>query len=127
MNRLELEWETFDFFTAKIQEQEEVHLSKLASINQFLSSNKDVVDTERSDFLSEYNECCDQLLLLYTKQINSISNLITLNKDYVDIPIEREVSSHTLINLKNVTGTLMAEVVQYKEDMQLMLGDGDNF
>ena len=58
--------------------------------------------------------------------MDSISNLINLNRDLVDIPIEREVDSATLNNLKSVTGTLMAEVLRYKEDMESMLGDNED-
>ena len=58
--------------------------------------------------------------------MDSISNLIKLNRDFVDIPIEREVDSDTLNNLKSVTGTLMAEILRYKEDMESMLGDDED-
>tara|TARA_B100000085_G_C18326721_1_gene424549 strand:+ start:106 stop:495 length:390 start_codon:yes stop_codon:yes gene_type:complete len=126
MNRLELEWDTFDFYTAKIQDQENAHLSKLGLIQSFLNKEYHFSDSKKEELLTDYYQCCDQLLLLYKKQMDSISNLIKLNRDLVDIPIEREVDSATLNNLKSVTGTLMAEVLRYKEDMESMLGDNED-
>ena len=38
MNSLSLEWDTFDFYTIKIQEQESVHESKLSLIKSFLGN-----------------------------------------------------------------------------------------
>ena len=126
MNRLELEWETFDFYSIRIHDQENLHLSKLGLIQSFLNKEYNFFFFLKKELLTDYYICCDQLLVLYKKQMDSISNLIKLNRDFVDIPIEREVDSDTLNNLKSVTGTLMAEILRYKEDMESMLGDDED-
>lgn len=127
MNSLSLEWDTFDFYTMKIQEQESIHESKLSLIKSFLGKNYKFSQTKKADLLSDYNKCCKHLLLLYRKQLDSLENLIKLNKDLVDIPPEREVSSQTLSELKNVTATLIRQVTQHQEDMKSLFDSEEGF
>lgn len=127
MDKLELEWKTFDFYTAKIQKQESVHFSKMNLIQSFLSKNYSFTDHKKTDLLRDYNGCCRTLLLLYKKQMDSLSNLIKLNRDIVDIPIEREVSTQNLIELMNTTATLMEQIKKHQEEMKALLdSDEDN-
>ena len=127
MNSLELEWETFDFYTVKIQKQEAIHVSKLSLIKSFLSKDYSFSERKRGNLLDDYNKCCSHLLLLYKKQLDSVSNLIVLNRDCIDIPVEREVGTENLLELKNITATLIEQVIKHKEDMGSMLGSDEDF
>jgi hypothetical protein len=127
MNKLELEWETFDFYTAKIQKQESVHMTKMSLIKSFLSKKYNFSEDKKLELLKDYNNCCKALLLLYKKQVDSLTNLIQLNKNIVDVPLEREVDTQTLIELKNTTSTLIMQVHEHKKDMESMLGLDEDF
>ena len=126
MNKLELEWETFDFYTEQIQKQEGIHITKMSLIKSFLAKKYAFSGRKKIELLKDYNECCGSLLLLYKKQLDSLSNLIELNKNIVDVPPEREVDTQTLVELKNTTSTLIMQVHEHKKDMDLMLGENQD-
>lgn len=127
MNKLELEWETFDFYTSKIQVEESTHASKMHLIQSFLKKDHFSSEDKKEELLRDFNTCCDNLLLLYKKQVDSLSSLIQLNKDIVDVPPEREVSTNNLIALRNTTSTLIMQVLEHKKDMGSMLGSDEDF
>jgi hypothetical protein len=121
MNSLSLEWETFDFYSEKIQKQESIHVSKLSLIKSFLSKKYNFSETKKVELLNDYNKCCKYLLILYKKQLDSLENLTLLNKNLVDIPPEREVNIMSLLELKNVTTTLVIQLNHHQKDVQEML------
>ena len=127
MNKLELEWETFDFYTAKIQKQEAVHMTKMSLIKSFMSRKYRFREYKKFELLKDYDKWCKALLLLYKKQVDSLTNLIELNKNIVDVPPEREVDNQTLIELKNTTSTLIMQVHEHKKDMESMLDSDEDF
>jgi len=126
MNKFELEWETFDFYTAQIQKQEGIHITKMSLIKSFLAKKHTFSGRKKVELLKDYNECCSSLLLLYKKQLDSLSNLIELNKNIVDVPPEREVNTQILVELKNTTSTLIMQVHEHKKDMDSILGEDED-
>ena len=64
----------------------------------------------------------DYLIVLYKKQEDALDELISLHKDLVDIPPEREVDVESLLSLKNVTSTLILQVNKQKSEFSDLLG-----
>jgi hypothetical protein len=121
INKLELAWETYEFYTNEVVEYEEVHMNTLKTLKRFVSENTSPKKYQRDRVKSKCKESCSKLFLLYQKQIDALSDLIDLNNTYVDIPPEREVDTESLITLKNVTVTLMNQTNEYKKQIEEML------
>lgn len=114
MNRLELAWSTYEFYTLEITEHELAHVQLIKEINQTFPK---LTLSERRSIKSKYTQQHGALCTLYKKHIDSISDLIELHKSLVDIPPERDVSLDSLQSLKNVTYTLLEEINVYKKEI----------
>ena len=114
INKLELAWETYEFYTNEVVEYEEVHMNTLKTLKRFVSENTSPKKYQRDRVKAKCQESCSKLFLLYQKQIDALSDLINLHNTYIDIPPEREVDTESLITLKNVTVTLMNQTNEYK-------------
>lgn len=121
MNKLNLAWDTFDFYTMQICDFEAQHLNNVQTIDNFLSNNSYPEMDQRKRLLEKSNKCIDQLIVLYKKQLDSISDLIHLNETFVDIPIEKEIDIDSLIALKNTTATLVYQMKLYKAQINNLL------
>ena len=121
INKLELAWETYEFYTNEVVEYEEVHMNTLKTLKRFVSENTSPKKYQRDRVKAKCQESCSKLFLLYQKQIDALSDLINLHNTYIDIPPEREVDTESLITLKNVTVTLMNQTNEYKKQIEEML------
>lgn len=122
MNKLDLAWDTFHFYTEEISEYEVEYLKNSRTINNFLKNNDFPQKDQRKRILNKSNQCIDALINLYQKQMHSISELIELNKNYVDVPPEQEIDISSLTSLKNITATLLEEMRLNKSEIKDLLG-----
>ena len=122
MNKLDLAWETFDFYTIEISDYEAQYFSNTKTIKNFLKSENFPQKDQRKRLLNKSNKCMDNLIVLYKKQIDAISDLIELNESGIEIPPEKEIDKMSLVALKNITATLIEEMRIHKSEIKDLLG-----
>ena len=122
MNKLDLAWETFDFYTIEISDYEAQYFSNTKTIKNFLKSENFPQKDQRKRLLNKSNKCMDSLIVLYKKQIDAVSDLIELNESGIEIPPEKEIAKMSLVALKNITATLIEEMRIHKSEIKDLLG-----
>jgi hypothetical protein len=115
MKDLELAWQTYEFYTSRLSECEQVHHLTLRNLKKFVKQNPNPKRYQRKRVLSKCSESCSRLNVLYKKQVDALSDLIEIHSNLVDIPLERQVGVDYLLTLKNVTKTIMLEIEEYKK------------
>jgi len=121
ISKLELAWDTYEFYTAEIIQYELIHTNTLKTLKRFVSENPNPKKYQRDRVKLKCQESCSKLFLLYQKQINALSDLIEIHNTYIDIPPEREIDVSYLVTLKNITTTLMHQVNEYKKEIENIL------
>lgn len=121
MDKLELAWQTYEFYTNEILKYEEIHVNNIQTLKNLVKSTPFPTRHQKKRMKTKCFETCTNLNQLYNKQVNVISDLIELNDKYVDIPPEREIDTIHLLSLKNITVTLMHEIEKYKSQIEEML------
>lgn len=121
ISKLELAWDTYEFYTNEIMKYEEIHTNTLKTLKRFVNDTPNPRKYQRDRVKKKCQESCSKLFLLYQKQIDALSDLIEIHNTYVDIPLERQVDIESLITLKNVTVTLLNQVNQYKTQIEEIL------
>lgn len=122
MNKLDLAWDTFDFYTSEISDYEAQYFAHTKIINNFFKNKNFPQKDQRNRLLNKANKCMDTLLVLYKKQIDAISDLIKLNESGIDIPSEKQIDKMSLVTLKNITATLIQEMQMHKSEIKDLLG-----
>ena len=115
MDRLELAWDTFDFYTAEIAMAESVHLNIVNTINNFLNKEEFPKKHQRNRLKKKCLNNLDNLLVLYKKQLLAIEDLLCVQDDLVDIPSEKQVDEDTMILLQNITTDLIKEMAHGRD------------
>jgi hypothetical protein len=108
MNSLNLAWESFDFYSEKVSQAEYEHSNFLNNLDG--ESLIFLPKSEKDSLCSKYTIIYNNLNILYGKYIDALSEVIILNNNIIDIPIEREIDTETLLTLKNITTTLRSEL-----------------
>ena len=122
MDKLKLAWDTFDFFTLECSNQEKKHTDCILTLSNFFDNNTFPSRAQRNRMKKKLYTTADYLIVLYKKQEDALDELISLHKDLVDIPPEREVDVESLLSLKNVTSTLILQVNKQKSEFSDLLG-----
>lgn len=125
MDKLELAWQTYDFYTEMIYDFEIEHDSCLNSFRDFISTDLNPKQIKKVYFKRKINKSFNQLKLLYKKQMNAVSDLIEIHKHYeindITIPLEREVRVQLLYELKNITATLIEKSKAHQKEINEVL------
>jgi len=121
MDKLELAWETYEFYTNEILVEEEKHVNNIVTLKRFVKANPFPTRHQKSRMKKKCLETCSSLNQLYNKQSEAISDLIEIHNTYVDIPPHREIDVVHLVSLKNLTVTLMHEIQKYKSEIENIL------
>jgi hypothetical protein len=121
IDKLELAWDTYEFYTAEIVKCETTHHNTIKTLKRFVTENPNPKRYQRKRVKVKAEESCSKLNLLYNKQVESLNDLIEIYNTRVDIPPEREVDIEYLITLKNITVTLMHQMNQYKQQIEDIL------
>ena len=122
MDKLKLAWDTFDFFTLECSNQEKKHTDCILTLSNFFNNNTFLSRAQSNRMKKKLYTTADYLIVLYKKQEDALDELISLHKDLVDIPPEREVDIESLLSLKNVTSTLILQVNKQKSEFSDLLG-----
>lgn len=120
-NKLDLAWDTFDFYTEEICDFEAKHLANIRMIENFLNQDSFPQLDQRKRLKNTSLSCIQVLMVLYKKQLDALDELIVLNQDCIDIPPEREIDLGQLISLKNVTWTLMHKIKMQETEIKDVL------
>ena len=71
------------------------------------------------------NKSFNKILNIYVKQINSITDLLKIYDYYrmngITVPAERRLNIQDLVNLKNITATLVEEVKVFRTEINEVL------
>lgn len=114
MDDLELAWQTYEFHSVKIYDLEQLHLSNLKKLKIFKQKRVAPTESEKEKMVRAITRCCDDLIVHYKKQINSIKDLIKIYKSNGGELEFTMTDVDFLDELVNVTATLMEEMLQYK-------------
>lgn len=121
MDDLELAWQTYEFHSVKIYDLEQLHLSNLKKLKIFKEKRVAPTELEKEKIVRAITRCCDDLIVHYNKQINSIKDLIQLyNSNSQSIEFQ-DINVDFLNELINVTATLMEEMRTYKSEIKDLL------
>lgn len=120
---LEFAWKSYEFHTAQIIKLENDLILKVSEVQKILKEN--YIQNKKNKILKEIIICSNKLISSYQKQSNSIGEIIEIHKYFkmhgVPIPIEREVSSSLLIELKNATKFLIEETKRQRQEISDIL------
>lgn len=121
MDDLELAWQTYEFHGSKIYDLEQLHLSNLKKLKIFKTKRIAPTESEKEKMARVMNRCCDNLIVHYNKQINSIKDLIQLYSSNSESIEFKDINVDFLNELINVTATLMEEMRTYKSEIKDLL------
>lgn len=118
MDDLELTWQTYEFHSSKIYELEELHLSNLKKLKIFKQKRVAPTESQKDKMIRLMIRCCDDLIVHYKKQINSVKDLVKLYESDIDISEYRNTDTDFLNELISVTATLMQEMLKYRSEIK---------
>lgn len=118
MEDLELSWQTYEFHGEKIHELESTYLSNLKKLKILKQKRVKPTELEKEKMLGSMNDCCNNLVVHYNKQIDSIADLIDLHNSGVKSPEGRETNTELLDELLNVTCVLLEEMLKYRSQIK---------
>jgi len=121
MDKLDLAWDTFHFYTSECHKQEDKYQLLVGTINNFFKDNRIPTRHQRKRLINKFLQNIDFLFVLYKKQSDALDDIISLCRDNEDIPIDKEVDIANLLSLKNVTITLMHELNRQKNEYKEFL------
>ena len=121
INKLDLAWQTFEFYTHELSECELTHTKMLQTLNRFVNENPSPQKYQRDRVKKKCRESHSQLIHLYKKQISSITDLITIYQKNPDIHKDLMPDMNSLHVLKNVIETLIHQINEYKINIERIL------
>lgn len=121
-SQLDLSWKSYEFYTSLGHELEQSHAKHLVLVKNFVTKNMNPSQARKLQIRSKVDASFRKLLNVYSKQLDSVSELITLHDSGIDIAIEREVDVELLRNLKNVTSTLIEGLKVHRLEIREVLG-----
>lgn len=121
MDQLELAWETYEFHSIELTKYEELHLSNMKKLKIFKNKKVPPTEAQKARLSKVMLRCCDNLIVHYKKQIDSIKDLINIHRSDVKISESRETDIQFLNELIMVTATLMEEINLYRSEINEFL------
>lgn len=121
MDQLELAWETCEFHSIELTKYEELHLSNMKKLKIFKNKKVPPTEAQKARLSKVMLRCCDNLIVHYKKQIDSIKDLINIYRSDVKISESRETDIQFLNELIMVTATLMEEINLYRSEINEFL------
>lgn len=121
MSQFNLLWNTFDFFTNKSYELEKKHASFIEEYHNLTENNINPSHKNKLILRNKLNNSFNSILNIYLKQINSIDDLLNLHIEGSDVLESRDVSSKHLLDLRQVTKTLIEAIEAYKIEINEVL------
>lgn len=125
MHNLELAWDTYDFYTTKAIELENNHEDVIIHYNHFIENNLNPSQIKKNWLRNKINKSFNKVLNIHVKQIGAISDLLEAYNYYrmngITIPLERRIDPQTLVELKNITATLLEKEKQERRQINEVL------
>tara|TARA_A100001515_G_scaffold139483_1_gene134153 strand:+ start:4391 stop:4780 length:390 start_codon:yes stop_codon:yes gene_type:complete len=128
MSPFEMVWNTFEFHTNQINTLEREHLSNIAQYQDFVASVINPTRKERLLLKKQIDGCCSKLITEYKKQIDCIDEMVdgVQNNSFeteedIEILNSFEIDWDHILQLKNLTATLMKEMIQVKSKINEVL------
>lgn len=117
MEKLELAWRTYEFHTSELHLLESDHHKFMIYYKKFLNRNSKLNYSQKSFIKKRAIKSFSKILNAYMKQISAISELIDLHLSGIKIPDSRSCNVQDLMNLLNVTATLVEEMKMQKKEI----------
>ena len=118
MDKLDLLWDSFHFYSTQIALAESLHYPVLDSLSSLLKKN-DNLNEKQLLFLKSFRQKNASLIHLYRKHNLSIKDLISFYHSGSYIPSEYDVSDESLYNLLKVNDGLIQEMESYQKKLDL--------
>lgn len=118
MDDLELAWQTYEFHGTKIHELESLYLSNLKKLKILKQKRVKPTELEKEKMLESITKSCNNLVLHYNKQIDSMLDLIDLYHSGAKPSEYREINDELLNDLLVVTQTLLEEMLKYRSEIK---------
>jgi hypothetical protein len=118
MDDLELAWQTYEFHLEKIHELESKYLSNLKKLKILQQKRVEPTELEKEKMLQSINNCCNNLIVHYNKQIDSIADLIDIHNSGNKPSEHRETDIEALDELLDVTCVLLEEMLKYRSQIK---------
>lgn len=113
MDKLELAWETYEFYTEMVHELEIDRLNTMKLYHSFIKKELNPTQLKKRFVKNKINKSLNKLLVGYKKQLDAINQLTEIYKyrklNGIPIPEERDMDIQLFFQLKNVTATLIEE------------------
>ena len=121
MDQLELAWQTYEFHAKELAKYEELQISNMKKFKIFKNKKVPPTEAQKARLSKVMLRCCDNLIVHYKKQIDSIKELTGIYSSEEEIPESRETDIQFLNELIIITATLMEEMNLYKSEINEFL------
>ena len=117
----ELVFDTFDFYNNIVYEAEEHHFGLIENVHTFLEDYDSPTQVRKTYYKKKLNQSFSNLLSIYSKQNDCIGDMIKCHKKNKNFLIDKEIDYKSLLNLKNVTATLVEALVVHRKQINKLL------
>lgn len=117
----ELVFDTFDFYNNIVYEAEEHHFGLIENVHTFLEDYDNPTQVRKTYYKKKLNKSFSNLLSIYSKQNDCIGDMIKCYKKNKDFLVDKEIDYKSLLNLKNVTATLVEALVAHRKQINKLL------
>ena len=115
---IELAWNTYEFHVNIVSELEAEHRLAIQYYDDFIKYNTNPTKTKKNHVKRRLSKSFVVLLNIYKKNINSIADLVRLHEDEpLCVPHHRDINIQDLIDLKDVTSTLVEALKDQREEI----------
>jgi hypothetical protein len=117
----ELVFDTFDFYNNIVYEAEEHHFGLIENVHTFLEDYDNPTQVRKTYYKKKLNKSFSNLLSIYSKQNDCIGDMIKCHKKNKNFLVDKEIDYQSLLNLKNVTATLVEALVVHRKQINKLL------
>ena len=117
----ELVFDTFDFYNNIVYEAEEHHFGLIENVHTFLEDYDSPTQVRKTYYKKKLNQSFSNLLSIYSKQNDCIGDMIKCHKKNKNFLVDKEIDYKSLLNLKNVTATLVEALVVHRKQINKLL------
>ena len=117
----ELVFDTFDFYNNIVYEAEEYHFGLIENVHTFLEDYDNPTQVRKTYYKKKLNQSFSNLLSIYSKQNDCIGDMIKCHQKNKNFLVDKEIDYKSLLNLKNVTATLVEALVAHRKQINKLL------
>jgi len=113
MNKIELLWESFHFYTGEISTHEDFHQKSFSLIDIVLQKHISELTTADFLFLKEFKRINKLLIHLYNKQNHCLLDIIDYIKNANYVPLVYDTDPKSLQSLIEINRDLIGQMQTY--------------